>query len=77
MKNNIQFFGNPTLLSSRPKSDLMEAGPEGSQVQRPSIAANSGFRGAFPMSNSMFKADPIGRQSMGADGKYAGTTHHC
>ncbi len=68
MKNNIQFFGNPTLLSSRPKSDLMEAGPEGSQVQRPSIAANSGFRGAFPMSNSMFKADPIGRQSMGADG---------
>ena len=25
MRKNVQFFGNPTLLSSRPKTDLMEA----------------------------------------------------
>ena len=28
MRKNVQFFGNPTLLSSRPKTDLMEAGGE-------------------------------------------------
>ena len=69
IRKNVQFFGNPTLLSSRPKTDLMEAGGDGGPPQRPSIAANSGFRGAYPLSNSMFKADPIGRMTMGADGQ--------
>jgi hypothetical protein len=67
MRKNVTFFGNPTLLSSRPKSDLMESGNEDGVVQRPSIAANSGFRGmGTPMSASMFKADPISR---GMDGQ--------
>jgi hypothetical protein len=65
MRKNVQFFGNPTLLSSRPKTDLMEAGSE-SVVQRPSIAANSGFAGANPLSRSAFKADPVSR---GVDGQ--------
>jgi hypothetical protein len=65
MRKNVQFFGNPTLLSSRPKTDLMEAGSE-SVVQRPSIAANSGFAGASPLSRSTFKSDPIYR---GVDGQ--------
>ena len=65
MRKNVQFFGNPTLLSSRPKTDLMEAGGE-AVVQRPSIAANSGFGGAGPLSQSRFKADPISR---GIDGQ--------
>jgi hypothetical protein len=65
MRKNVQFFGNPTLLSSRPKTDLMEAGSE-SVVQRPSIAANSGFAGASPLSRSTFKSDPISR---GVDGQ--------
>ena len=47
MRKNVQFFGNPTLLSSRPKTDLMESGE--STVQRPSIAANSGFAGNPPV----------------------------
>ena len=64
MRKNIQFFGNPTLLSSRPKTDLMEAGNDG-VVQRPSIAANSGFVGAGPLSQSRFKSDPIMRGSDG------------
>jgi hypothetical protein len=65
MRKNVQFFGNPTLLSSRPKTDLMEAGGE-AVVQRPSIAANSGFTGLSTLSQSRFKADPISR---GVDGQ--------
>jgi hypothetical protein len=66
MRKNIQFFGNPTLLSSRPKTDLMEPGGDTS-VQRPSIAANSGFTGSGALSQSRFKADPIYRG--GSDGQ--------
>ena len=65
MRKNIQFFGNPTLLSSRPKTDLMEAGGD-TAVQRPSIAANSGFRGMGSLSRSTFKQDPVSR---GMDGQ--------
>ena len=64
MRKNVQFFGNPTLLSSRPKTDLMESGE--STVQRPSIAANSGFAGMNPLSQSRFKSDPLSR---GVDGQ--------
>ncbi len=67
MKKNLQFFGNPTLLSSRPKTDLMEPGGGGDgSAQRPSIAANSGFNSMSPMSRSTFKQDPIQR---GVDGQ--------
>ncbi len=65
MRKNVQFFGNPTLLSSRPKTDLMESGGD-AVVQRPSIAANSGFVGMGALSQSRFKADPIAR---GVDGQ--------
>jgi hypothetical protein len=65
MRKNIQFFGNPTLLSSRPKTDLMESGGD-SVVQRPSIAANSGFNSPSAMSRSTFKSDPVSR---GVDGQ--------
>ncbi len=65
MRKNVQFFGNPTLLSSRPKTDLMEAGSD-STVQRPSIAANSGFSGLGSLSQSRFKSDPLSR---GMDGQ--------
>jgi hypothetical protein len=65
MRKNVQFFGNPTLLSSRPKTDLMESGGD-AVVQRPSIAANSGFAGGGALSQSRFKADPISR---GVDGQ--------
>ena len=65
MRKNVQFFGNPTLLSSRPKTDLMESGGD-AVVQRPSIAANSGFAGAGTLSQSRFKSDPVYR---GVDGQ--------
>ena len=65
MRKNVQFFGNPTLLSSRPKTDLMESGSD-STVQRPSIAANSGFGSMGSLSRSTFKQDPLSR---GMDGQ--------
>lgn len=65
MRKNLQFFGNPTLLSSRPKTDLIEMGGDG-VVQRPSIAANSGFSSPAALSRSTFKADPVHR---GVDGQ--------
>jgi hypothetical protein len=63
MRKNLQFFGNPTLLSSRPKTDLIESGQDGAS-QRPSIAANSGFQSMSPLSSSTFKQDPISRSSI-------------
>ena len=63
MRKNLQFFGNPTLLSSRPKTDLIESGNDGA-AQRPSIAANSGFGSMSPLSSSTFKQDPISRSSV-------------
>ncbi|QDP62709.1 MAG: hypothetical protein Tp158DCM1229571_23 [Prokaryotic dsDNA virus sp.] len=65
IRKNLQFFGNPTLLSSRPKTDLLDVGGDGG-AQRPSIAANSGFGSPMPMSRSTFKQDPIQR---GVDGQ--------
>jgi|TARA_R100000084_G_C4654011_1_gene151630 hypothetical protein len=65
MRKNLQFFGNPTLLSSRPKTDLMESGGDGA-AQRPSIAANSGFTSPANLSRSTFKQDPVNR---GVDGQ--------
>jgi len=65
MRKNITFFGNPTLLSSRPKTDLIDAGGDGA-IQRPSIAANSGFGSPSALSRSTFKQDPVSR---GLDGQ--------
>lgn len=41
IRNNLNFFGNPTLVSSRPKSDLVEMG--GTDAQRPTISSQAGF----------------------------------
>jgi hypothetical protein len=64
MRKNISFFGNPTLLSSRPKSDLIDTGDDG-LPQRPSIASRSGFSGIGTRNQSTFREDPIMR---GVDG---------
>lgn len=44
ISKNIEFFGNPTLISSRPRSDLVEASDAGSAF-RPTISSQSGFAG--------------------------------
>lgn len=45
IRRNLTFFGGPTLVSSRPKSDLMEPDGESQGQQRATVASNSGFVG--------------------------------
>ena len=41
IRKNMKFFGNPTLVSSRPKHDIIESGDE--QSFRPTISSQAGF----------------------------------
>ena len=41
IRKNMKFFGNPTLVSSRPKHDIIESGEE--QTFRPTISSQAGF----------------------------------
>ena len=68
IRANLSFFGNPTLLSSRPKQDIIER-TDGDIPQKPSIASQSGFQSEFSLSSSTFKTDPVTRQHPGYYGK--------
>jgi hypothetical protein len=57
---NIEFFGNPTLISSRPRSDLVEAADEG-RTFRPTISSQSGFAGRDTPSTRV--SEPFGSGS--------------
>ena len=61
ISKNIEFFGNPTLISSRPRSDLVEAADAGSAF-RPTISSQSGFAGRDTPSTRV--SEPFG-SSMG------------
>ena len=41
IRKNLKFFGNPTLVSSRPRHDLIESGDENSF--KPTISSQAGF----------------------------------
>ena len=41
VRKNMKFFGNPTLVSSRPKHDILESGDEGGF--KPTISSQAGF----------------------------------
>ena len=41
IRKNLKFFGNPTLVSSRPKHDLLESGDESGF--KPTISSQAGF----------------------------------
>jgi hypothetical protein len=68
IRANLSFFGNPTLLSSRPKQDIIEKA-EGDTVQRPSIASQSGFQSEFSLSSSTYKQDATTRNAPGYIGR--------
>jgi hypothetical protein len=68
IRANLSFFGNPTLLSSRPKQDIIEKA-DGDISQRPSISSQSGFQSEFSLSSSTYKSDNVTRQSPGYYGK--------
>ena len=57
---NIEFFGNPTLISSRPRSDLIEAS-DADRTFRPTISSQSGFGGKDTPSTRV--SEPFGSNS--------------
>lgn len=71
IRANLSFFGNPTLLSSRPKQDIIEKA-DGDIAQRPSISSQSGFQSEFSLSSSTYKQDNVSRQPPGYIGKPGG-----
>lgn len=58
---NIEFFGNPTLISSRPRSDLVEAS-DADRTFRPTISSQSGFAGRDTPSTRV--SEPFGSSTM-------------
>ena len=56
IRTNIHFFGNPTLVSSRPKHDLIESGD--SDGFRPTISSQAGFHS--PTRPSTRVSQPMG-----------------
>jgi len=61
ISKNIEFFGNPTLISSRPRSDLVEAS-DVDRTFRPTISSQSGFAGRDTPSTRV--SDPFGSSTM-------------
>lgn len=45
IRRNITFYGNPTLVSSRPRHDLLESGDD-EAPRRPTISSQAGFASA-------------------------------
>ena len=58
IRTNVEFFGNPTLISSRTMAELTEGGVA-NKAQRPTAASNRGFNGRI--TNSTRKSDPFER----------------
>jgi hypothetical protein len=58
---NIEFFGNPTLISSRPRSDLVEAA-DSDRTFRPTISSQSGFSGRDTPSTRV--SEPFGSSAL-------------
>jgi hypothetical protein len=69
IRANLSFFGNPTLLSSRPKQDIIESAEKDAAAQRPSISSQSGFQSEFFLSSSTYKQDNVTRQPPGYLGR--------
>ena len=64
VRKNLKFFGNPTLISSRPKHDIIESGNE--SEFRPTISSQAGFaamgRSSTRVSEPFGGASPIDGQ---------------
>ena len=62
IRTNIHFFGNPTLVSSRPKHDLVESGSE--DQLRPTISSQAGFYSANRPSTRLSEPAGMGTSGM-------------
>ena len=63
IRKNLKFFGNPTLVSSRPKHDLIESGDESGF--KPTISSQAGFA---PMTGGSIHSTRVS-QPFGAAGR--------
>ena len=65
IRKNLKFFGNPTLVSSRPRHDLIESGDE--QGFKPTISSQAGFA---PMTGGAMHSTRVSQPyAAGADGQ--------
>ena len=65
IRKNLKFFGNPTLVSSRPRHDLIESGDENSF--KPTISSQAGFA---PMTGGAMHSSRVSQPfSAGSDGQ--------
>ena len=62
IRTNIHFFGNPTLVSSRPKHDLVESGSE--DQLRPTISSQAGFYASNRPSTRLSEPTGMGTSGM-------------
>ena len=63
IRKNMKFFGNPTLVSSRPKHDILDSGDE--QSFRPTISSQAGFSPLTGgMGSSTRVSQPFGSSSI-------------
>lgn len=67
IRGNIRFYGNPTLVSSRPKHDLIESADEGAD-RRPTISSKAGFSAAGSPSTRFALTGSRGGIGAGASG---------
>ena len=65
IRKNLKFFGNPTLVSSRPKHDIVESGDE--NTFRPTISSQAGFAPIAGLGGSTRNSQPFG--TSGIDGQ--------
>ena len=65
IRKNLKFFGNPTLVSSRPRHDLIESGDENSF--KPTISSQAGFA---PMTGGSIHSTRVSQPfGTGSDGQ--------
>ncbi len=65
IRKNLKFFGNPTLVSSRPRHDLIESGDENSF--KPTISSQAGFA---PMTGGSMHSTRVSQPfGQGSDGQ--------
>ena len=62
VRKNMKFFGNPTLVSSRPKHDILDSDSE--NTFRPTISSQAGFTPLAGIGGSTRVSQPFGSSSI-------------
>ena len=62
VRKNMKFFGNPTLVSSRPKHDILDSDSE--NTFRPTISSQAGFTPLAGLGGSTRVSQPFGSSSV-------------